>query len=134
MRWKQRTYTKNDIIYVETYETVSPFRKFTQNPNKYRSNWELPSGIDNLVLSMEKAREDKNWEVADTIRKSLTEMGIVVRNGKDWYPTPIENEIKAEKDFLSWLYSNLVSGNKTTESAKKTIEFFENDIKKEYDI
>ena len=96
MRWKQKTYTRSNIVYVETYETISPFRKFTQNPNETRSYWVLPDGVDKLVETMEKARLDKNWKVSDTIRKSLTDIGIVVRNGVDWYPTLYENEVLAE--------------------------------------
>ena len=78
---------------------------------------------------MEKARLDKNWKVSDTIRKSLTDIGIVVRNGVDWYPTLYENEVLAEKRFTSWLYSNLISGGYSVEDAMKTKEFFDRGIK-----
>jgi hypothetical protein len=101
MRWEQKiSNTMRNlkpgvrvlVSEVETYETIYPFRKFRQS---YKEGyWQLPKGIDNLVNTMEKARLEKNWEVADTIRKKLTEIGIVVRNGKDWYPKLFEKEIK----------------------------------------
>lgn len=137
MRWKQKIVTERSsfgttIEYIKTYETVKPFRSFKQLTS--RSYWVLPIGIDRLVESMEKARADKNWEVADTIRKSLTDIGIVVRNGKDWYPNFIEAEVRAEKDFTSWLYSTLVGSGKTKEEAKVIKDHFDSLTKEDYDI
>jgi len=117
---------------VETYETIYPFRKFRQS---YKEGyWQLPKGIDNLVNTMEKARLEKNWEVADTIRKKLTEIGIVVRNGKDWYPKLFEKEIKAEKDFSSWLYSASRSSGKSEKKSQSIKDFFDDKTKKLYDL
>jgi cysteinyl-tRNA synthetase len=129
-RWDQKEIKINGVKCIQTYENVSPFRKFKQSYNNY---WQLPSGIDELVHKMETARINKNWKVADVIRKSLTDYGIIVRNGKDWYPKQIEVEIKAEKAFTSWLYSTL-SSFKSKEDASETKEYFDGLIKKEYDI
>jgi hypothetical protein len=141
MRWEQKisnnisTISSSVKLYtseVETYETVHPFRKFKQT---YKEGyWQLPKGIDNLVNTMEKARLEKNWEVADTIRKKLIEIGIVVRNGKDWYPKLLELEVRAEKDFSSWLYSASKSGGKSEKKSQAIKDFFDDKTKKLYDL
>ena len=141
MRWEQKissnvkTISGGIKLYtseVETYETVYPFRKFKQ---MYKEGyWQLPKGIDGLINTMEKARLEKDWEVADTIRKKLTEGGIVVRNGKDWYPKLLELEVKAEKDFTSWLYSASRSSGKSEKKSQAIKDFFDNQTKKLYDL
>ena len=137
MRWKQKiVYERSpfgtQLEFMRTYETVAPFRSFKQLVS--RGYWVLPIGIDKLVETMEKARVDKNWEVADTIRKSLTDGDIVVRNGKDWYPKFIEVDVNAEKDFTSWLYSTLVGSGKTKAEAKEIKDHFDSLAKETYNI
>lgn len=136
MRWKQTIITERNsmgvvVKYMKTYETIHPFRSFKQSINNH---WVLPKGIDELVSTMEKARLDEKWEIADTIRHSLLAGGIVVRNGKDWYPKLVLDEVKAERDFTSWLYSTSVSSGKSKESAQKLKDHFDLDTKRKYDI
>jgi hypothetical protein len=136
MRWDQKTITTyvlgKKTTYIKTFEKVYPFRSFKQSINK--EYWILPKGVDKLVETMEKARLEKNWEVADQIRHSLLRGGIIVRNGKDWYPKQIELEVKAERDFTAWLYSTSVSAGKSKEKSKKIKDHFDGLIKEQYDI
>jgi hypothetical protein len=107
MRWDQKiSHTMRNLTpgvkivvsEVETFETVYPFRKFKQS---YKEGyWKLPKGIDNLVNIMEKSKLENNCEAVDVISKKLTEIGIVVRIGKDWYPKIFEKEMKAEKEII----------------------------------
>lgn len=133
MRWDQKIITTyvlgKKTTYIKTFETVYPFRSFKQSIDK--EHWILPKGVDKLVETMEKARLDKNWEVA---RHSLLRGGIIVRNGKDWYPKQIEREVKAERDFTAWLYSTSISAGKSKEKSKKIKDHFDGLIKKQYDI
>ena len=41
------------------------------------------SSMDELLAYRKKAREEKNWEVADKIRITLDECGIIVKDSKD---------------------------------------------------
>ncbi len=132
MRWDQRIIKVSNISYIETYETIYPFRKFKQLDND--KAWILPKGVDSLVERMEKARLIGNYKVSDSIREFLNKGGLVVRNGKDWYPQLLEKEISAEKEFTSWLYTTLVSSGRNSEDAQKTKNHFDDLIKSEYDI
>jgi hypothetical protein len=132
MRWDQRIIKVSKISYIETYERIYPFRKFKQLDND--KAWILPKGVDSLVERMEKARLIGNYKVSDSIREFLNKGGLVVRNGKDWYPKLLEKEISAEKEFTSWLYTTLVSSGRNSEDAQKTKNYFDDLIKKEYDI
>jgi hypothetical protein len=132
MRWDQRIIKVSKISYIETYEAIYPFRKFKQLDND--KAWILPKGVDSLVERMEKARLIGNYKVSDSIREFLNKGGLVVRNGKDWYPKLLEKEISAEKEFTSWLYTTLVSTGRNSEDAQKTKNHFNDLIKSEYDI
>ncbi len=125
------------IYKVTTYESVYPFRKITIRVNTKGKPidevaWILPNGIDNLVSVMERARHEKDWETADRIRKSLTEIGIVVRSGKDWYPKIIEDDLLAWKTINAWTYSMLSSSDK--EKALEWKNWSEDELKHKYDI
>ena len=41
------------------------------------------NSMDELIEFRKKAREEKNWAVADKIRIALDEVGIVVKDSKD---------------------------------------------------
>ena len=41
------------------------------------------SSMDELLEFRKKAREEKNWEIADKIRLTLDELGIVLKDSKD---------------------------------------------------
>ncbi len=45
-----------------------------------RSTW--PPEIEELIREREKARQDKNWELADTLREKLRSMGVVISDSK----------------------------------------------------
>lgn len=127
MRWSQRTYKRQDgVTVMTTKESVAPFRSFEQNGIRGDVNnlgsdewvneklirkgfWLLPDNVDELIENMDKAREEKNWSLSDEIRKELDSIGIIVRNGIDWYPKLLENDLNADRLFNAWLYSTWMS-------------------------
>ena len=106
MRWEQKisnnisTISSSVKLYtseVETYETVHPFRKFKQT---YKEGyWQLPKGIDNLVNTMEKARLEKNWEVA-FIDQSFIKLNIKKASKMRIKKLDILNNYKIESNLL----------------------------------
>lgn len=56
------------------------------------SNNEITEGLMDLIIELRKsAREKKDWDTADTIRDSLKEMHVVLKDGKEGTTWSIEN-------------------------------------------
>ena len=55
----------------------------TEFQNKRQVLQEEFANMEDLIAYRKKAREEKNWAVADRIRIALDECGIVVKDSKD---------------------------------------------------
>jgi hypothetical protein len=126
MRWQQRTYCNYEFggsgairTFIETYEAVYPFRKFDEQisyktfhvPDDPRCNSKNPNpfilddDIDLLVIEIEKLRAEKKYQESDIIRNGLLQKGIVIRNGKDWYPKLFEEHLRIMGINMQWQFS-----------------------------
>jgi cysteinyl-tRNA synthetase len=80
---------KKETISAEDHQMLkSLFHTFTfdilglKEENGARGN--LTGGLMDLILSLrQKARETKDWATSDQIREALSNLNIVVKDGKD---------------------------------------------------
>ena len=128
-RWRQykrseiNLQAKSSTTILVTEETIMPFRKFDQRldgvvayidgPEQWANDkvWILPDNVEVLLQKRIELRQNKQYKEADAVRDQLNELGIVVRDGKDWYPKKFEETLRANERFMAWLYPLILSLN-----------------------
>ena len=130
----------NDTICLFTKEIVEPFRSFKQCSIDEDKLWFLPKDIEVDIKLMEKYRSKQEWEKSDNIRKKLIDSGIVIKNGKNWYPSLLIRNYNSEKEFNNWLYRTWMKNpydkpNKEKVSfLKKQLDNLNSELKEKYQI
>jgi cysteinyl-tRNA synthetase len=64
----------------KVYDLIMSFDRVLDVLGEIKKEEELPKKILSLIERREKAREDKEWETADKIRKKLRELGITLED------------------------------------------------------
>lgn len=78
--------TLNSVV--KTYQLLGLFK---EEPKKFliyarnKQESEIPTKVKELALKRWQAKQEKNFELADSLREEISRLGFVVKDGKDGY-------------------------------------------------
>jgi len=75
----------NALSVVEMVEALNFVGKFNSIFDLISSKSEIPNNIMELVAKREKARKEKDWSVADTLREKIAKLGWMIEDRADGY-------------------------------------------------
>lgn len=117
-----RNGTPDNLIIFDIDNRNRQFRQTMPSKGCTRIVWRIPDDVYLLLERREDARTAKDYAKADDIRRSLDAAGIVVQDGKGWYPKLWKGEESAIKLADSW-YVAQMNGTGMAEDAKDAAEY-----------